>query len=39
MNIFASGSSRIVSLLHNGWNYINPIHSWIGYYDSINFLS
>jgi len=39
MKVFASGSCRIVSLVHDGWDLINPIHSWIGYYDSINYLS
>ena len=39
IKVFASGSCRIVSLLYNGWDLIAQIHTWIGYYDSINFLS
>ena len=39
LKVFASGSCRIVSLLHNGYDLISPIHTWIDYHNSINYLS
>lgn len=39
MKVFTSGSCRIVSVLNNGYNLVNVVHTWIGYNTSINFLS
>jgi hypothetical protein len=39
MKVFTSGSCRIVSVINNGYNLVNVIHSWIGHYTSINYLS